>query len=108
VVGFTSILYPGSGTMTAVDAPPDCFSDLHIDEIVARATAGHGDDQLDRFFFAPLHEVVAVGPTYRDLPQFVDDMVENVEMRGVFAIGEGVRYRFGPRLQSKRDVPAGS
>ena len=49
-----------------------------------------------------------VGPTYRDLPQFVDDMVENVEMRGVFAIGEGVRYRFGPRLQSKRDVPAGS
>jgi hypothetical protein len=26
----------------------------------------------------------------------------------VFAIGEGVRYRFGPRLQSKRDVPAGS
>jgi hypothetical protein len=35
-------------------------------------------------------------------------MVENVEMRGVFAIGEGVRYRFGLRLQSKRDVPAGS
>ena len=70
MVGFTSILYPGSGTMTAVDAPPDCFSDLHLDEIVARVTAGHGDDQLDRFFFAPLHEVVAVEhrqQVFRDL-----------------------------------------
>jgi DNA mismatch repair protein MutS len=70
VVGFTSILYPGSGAMTAVDAPPDCFSDLHLDEIVARVTAGHGDDQLDRFFFAPLHEVVAVEhrqQVFRDL-----------------------------------------
>ena len=43
----------------------------------------------------------------RCLPQFVDDMVENVEMRGVFAIGEGVRYRLGPAVAASTGCAAG-
>lgn len=40
VAGFTSILFPGSGAMTGVDAPLDCFSDLHLDQIIGPVTAG--------------------------------------------------------------------
>jgi hypothetical protein len=41
------------------------------------------------------------------LPQFVDDTVENVEMRGVFAISEGVRYRFGPAVAASTGCAVG-
>jgi DNA mismatch repair protein MutS len=60
MVGFTSILSPRSGAMTDVDTPPDCFCDLHLDQIIAAVTAGHADDQLGRLFYAPLHEVSTV------------------------------------------------
>jgi hypothetical protein len=43
----------------------------------------------------------------RSLPQFVDDMVENVEMRGVFAIGEGVRHRFAPAVAASAGCAGG-
>ena len=49
--------------MTGVDAAPDCFADLHLDQIIDAATVGHADDHLAQFFYAPLHEVSAV--TYR-------------------------------------------
>ena len=70
MAGFTSILDPGTGSTAGVEVPPDCFSDLHLDQIIALVTAGHADEQLDRFFYAPLHEVSIVEhrqEVFRDL-----------------------------------------
>jgi DNA mismatch repair protein MutS len=40
-----------------LETPPDCFPDLHLDEIVAAVTTGNVDDPLGKFFYAPLHEI---------------------------------------------------
>src|SRR5271163_951918 len=67
---FTSILFPHRDASKGVDAPPGCFPDLHLDEIIAAVTAGHPDDRVDRFFYAPLHEVSTVEhrhQVFRDL-----------------------------------------
>jgi DNA mismatch repair ATPase MutS len=66
---FTSILFP-QGSASTADAAPACLPDLHLDEIIAAVTAGHRDDHIDRFFYAPLHEVSAVEhrhQVFRDL-----------------------------------------
>lgn len=67
---FTSILFEQGGASKGVDAPPSCLCDLHLDEIIAAVTAGHPDDHVDRFFYAPLHEVSTVEhrhDVFRDL-----------------------------------------
>lgn len=63
MASFTSILFPGSGALAGAEAPPDCFADLHLDQIIDVVTAGHTDDHLEQFFYAPLHDVSTV--TYR-------------------------------------------
>ena len=70
MAGFTSILFPHGGAPKGVDAAPDCFPDLHLDEIIAAVTAGHADDHVDRFFYVPLHDVSTVEhrhQVFRDL-----------------------------------------
>ncbi len=67
---FTSILFPEGGASKGADAPPGCLPDLHLDEIIAAVTAEHPDDNVDRFFHVPLHEVSAVEhrhQVFRDL-----------------------------------------
>jgi DNA mismatch repair protein MutS len=53
-----------------LETPPDCFPDLHLDEIVAAVTTGDVDDPLGKFFYAPLHEISDVDyrhHVFRDL-----------------------------------------
>ena len=66
---FTSILFPQGGAPKGVEAPPDCFPDLHLDEIIAAVTAGY-PRHVDGFFHVPLHDVSTVEhrhQVFRDL-----------------------------------------
>jgi DNA mismatch repair protein MutS len=69
---FDSILFthPRPGGVDDL-TPPDCFGDLHLDQIVNNAiVAGHVDDHLEQFFYAPLRDVDAVAyrhEVFRDL-----------------------------------------
>ena len=56
----TSVLFPHDGTAPDVDAPPDCFHDLRLGDIVAAVCEGHPDDRVARLFYQPLREVSAV------------------------------------------------
>jgi len=57
---FTSILFPGPEAEPDIDTAPDCFTDLHLDEIVAAVTTGDVNEHLHKFFCAPLHEISTV------------------------------------------------
>lgn len=59
---FTSILFaePAAGAGISELAPPECFADLHLDQIVNAVTVGNADEHLDRFFYLPLHDVSAI------------------------------------------------
>ena len=56
-MSFTSILFPDPDATASFDEAPDCFRDLHLDEIVGAVTAGTQNDHLKKFFHAPLHEI---------------------------------------------------
>jgi DNA mismatch repair protein MutS len=67
---FSSILFPHQDATANFDATPDCFPDLHLNEIVAAVTAGRTDGHFEKFFYAPLHEVSSVEyrhQVFRDL-----------------------------------------
>ena len=66
---FDSILFthPRPGGVDEL-TPPDCFGDLHLDQIVRAIVAGK--ENLERFFSAPLRDVDAVAyrhEVFRDL-----------------------------------------
>lgn len=82
MVSFTSILFPGSQAIPGVDgqAPPDCFPDLCLDQIIGEVTFGQTDDGLEKFFYAPLHDVSAIEyrhEVFRDLER--DERREPIE-----------------------------
>lgn len=56
----TSILFPRGSTAHDIDAPPECFRTLHLDDIVTAVCQGNADDRMTRFFYEPLREVSAV------------------------------------------------
>jgi DNA mismatch repair protein MutS len=62
---FTSVLFPGPEPQPDIDTAPDCFADLHLDEIVAAVTTGDVNEHLKTFFYAPLHEISAVAYRHR-------------------------------------------
>lgn len=82
---FVGILDPASAVCN-VDAPPDCFSDLHLDQIVGSVVHGNERDQLSRYFYAPPYQVSTIQyrqQIFRDLEddqnrqqiqEFVDSM----------------------------------
>jgi DNA mismatch repair protein MutS len=86
LASFNSILSPRHDVANGFDTPPDCFPDLHLDEIVAAVTTRNVDDSLGKFFYAPLREVSDVDyrhQVFRDLERqearepiqgFVDNM----------------------------------
>ncbi|HTQ18896.1 MutS-related protein [Mycobacterium sp.] len=86
MAAFSSILDPSAGGVTGAEAPPDCFADLHLDEIIATVTAGHDDSDLAGFFYTPPHDLATVhyrqqifrdldnGETWRCIRNFVDGM----------------------------------
>lgn len=72
MTAFTSILFPRSGTTPDIEklSVPDCFADLHLDQVITGVTSGQTDDGLERFFYAPLHDVSTVSyrhDVFRDL-----------------------------------------
>jgi DNA mismatch repair protein MutS len=60
---FASILFsdPRSGEGVDELTEPDCFADLHLDQIVKAIVAGNSQDRLEQFFSAPLRDVAEVG-----------------------------------------------
>jgi len=55
-----SVLFPQPDTPGGAEAAPDCFPDLHLDDIVAAVTVGEVNEHLTTFFNTPLREVAAV------------------------------------------------
>jgi DNA mismatch repair protein MutS len=82
----TSVLFPHGVTAQNAAAPPDCFQDLRLDDIVAAVCEGHPDDDLTRLFYQPLREVSAVEYRHRvfgdlerpDLRRAVTDFTEGM------------------------------
>ena len=56
----TSVLFPGGDALPDVEAPPDCFHDLRLGDIVAAVCGGHPDERVTRLFYQPLRAVDAV------------------------------------------------
>lgn len=73
MAGFTSILGPRADSVGDADGPPDCFPDLHLDQIIAAVTAGYGGSDIARIFYAPLHELSAVEYRQRVFRDLEDD-----------------------------------
>jgi DNA mismatch repair protein MutS len=66
---FASILFIDPDAAAAERAEPECFGDLHLDQIVD-SVVGANADELKRFFYLPLHDVGAVSyrhDVFRDL-----------------------------------------
>lgn len=72
---YSSILFPQGDASTGVEAAPDCFADLHLDEIISAITAGHPDDRLDRFFYAPLHDVSTIKHRHQIFQDLESDQI---------------------------------
>jgi DNA mismatch repair protein MutS len=62
LVTFSSILFEHEteASQATTPAQPLCFSDLHLDQIVARVCAGRDEYDLAPFFYRSLHTVDAV------------------------------------------------
>jgi DNA mismatch repair protein MutS len=97
--GFTSILDPGAGSMTGADEPPDCFADLRLDQIIAAVTAGYGESDIARIFYAPLHQLSAV--EYRQ--QVFRDLENDEKWASIQKFVDGMRTMRG-RLHVARNV----
>jgi DNA mismatch repair ATPase MutS len=54
--GFVSLLFADSDLLRAEFDQPDCFVDLHLDQIVAAATAGRDEYELRGFYHQPLED----------------------------------------------------
>jgi DNA mismatch repair protein MutS len=57
---FTSILSPSPDATVGADTAPECFPDLHLDDIITSVTVGHTGDGTDKLFYAPLCDVSGV------------------------------------------------
>jgi hypothetical protein len=74
VARFESILFPDPdvGADIADTPQPDCFGDLHLDQIVDAVIGTKTDEHLKAFFYLPLHDVSTVTyrhEVFRDLQQ---------------------------------------
>jgi DNA mismatch repair protein MutS len=59
---FRSILFNDIEIGAEIDGqkPPECFADLHLDQIVASITAGRDEYNLTPFFYLPLRHVSSI------------------------------------------------
>ena len=60
MASFISVLFPEPEATPGCVEEPDCFPDLHLDDIVAAVTAGDVNEHLKKFFNTPLDEVSTV------------------------------------------------
>lgn len=84
---FTSILSPHTDAMVGAGTAPDCFPDLHLDEIVAAVVAGNTDDAVDDFFYAPARDLATID--YRQ--QVFRDLDHDNMRRAIQAFVDGMR-----------------
>ena len=106
--GFDSILFDRAGTAGESPAEePDFFGDIHLDQIVAAATAGHEEYDLKPLFYTPVADVATIQYRHdvvRDLQQApVRELVLEFagrmrRVRGNLAQADKLRYR----LQQQR------
>jgi DNA mismatch repair protein MutS len=99
----TSILFPHGSTAQDVDAPPECFRDLHLDDIVTAVCQGNADDRMRRLFYQPLREVSAVEHRHQvfgdlertKLRRSITDFTHAMDtMRGQLRQAEWVRHQW--------------
>lgn len=83
---FESILYQQPASVVEV-GEPECFADLHLDQVRASIAAGRDEYQLEPFFHAPLHDVDAV--VYRH--EVFRDLDGEAVRSAVNAFGEEMR-----------------
>lgn len=60
MAAFASILDPRAHAPTGADVAPECFADLHLDQIITAVTAGSGDSDIANIYHAPLHDLRTV------------------------------------------------
>ncbi len=85
---FSSILFDGpSPAADERRGEPECFGDLHLDQIVAAVTAGREEYELQSLFHAPLQSVAAVH--YRH--EVFLDLEDRVLRARVGSFGEAMR-----------------
>jgi len=73
--GFVSLLFPDPDVAVAEPAQPDCFADLHLDQIVAAATKNREDYELSGFYYQPLQDAEQV--------RYRQDIVDDLRLRPV-------------------------
>ena len=84
---FHSILFAGQSLGRDAIDEPDCFRDLHLDQIVAAATADREEYLLDPFFRHPLIDAAAVA--YRH--DVVRDLGRTGVWNAVIGFADGMR-----------------
>lgn len=72
MAAYKSVLFTDPDAARGSDDPttPECFADLHLDQIVGDVVRGNADERLDRYFYVPLHDASAViyrHEVFRDL-----------------------------------------
>lgn len=102
-MNLTSVLFPRGEAPPDAEAPPDCFHDLRLGDIIAAVCEGYPDDRVMRLFYQPLREVSAVehrhkvfrelerGNVRQSITDFTDAMAT---MRGQLRQAEWVQYRW--------------
>jgi hypothetical protein len=90
---FCSILFdsPSAASTGTAREAPDCFVDLHLDQIVASITAGRDAYNLKPYFYAPLRDVRSID--YRH------EVFQDLENQSVL----GCVGSFAAKLKSMRD-----
>jgi DNA mismatch repair protein MutS len=97
---FTSILFPQGGASSGIDEVPECFADLHLDEVIAAVTAASTDEHVHRLFYVPLHEISLVEHRHR-----VFQDLERDEIRQPISIFVGGMATMQRRLEQANRLP---
>jgi DNA mismatch repair protein MutS len=99
----TSVLFPRGEAPPDVEAPPDCFHDLRLGDIIAAVCEGYPDENVTRLFYQPLREASAVErrhEVFRELEsgnvrQSITDFTDAMDtMHGQLRQAQWVQYRW--------------